>query len=81
MISIEACGSRRHEIPTLVLFQIVLVSIFAQCGTLSGITVVAQLVEQRIPNPQVWGSIPSDRVRCRADGVVYLLQMIGWLGG
>ena len=25
-------------------------------------TVVAQLVEQRIPNPQVGGSIPSDRV-------------------
>ena len=24
-------------------------------------TVVAQLVEQRIPNPQVGGSIPSDR--------------------
>ncbi len=25
------------------------------------LTVVAQLVEQRIPNPQVGGSIPSDR--------------------
>ena len=48
------------------------VSISAQCAILRPITVVAQLVEQRIPNPQVGGSIPSDRVSSLAGSLHFL---------
>ena len=43
----------------------------------AAVTVVAQLVEQRIPNPQVGGSIPSDRALSHTVSPNLLLKQLG----